>query len=157
YNGFEKTGHPVGKRLKNYQASEMEEVWLKANLAPHDPRREGMAGKFDKKWFLETYCEHPETLQHLSAKDAIWPHVKKICLFDPISVLACSPSINGHLFKPVLVETQGVTHQIIGLSKNQNGVQDQSELRNALSALGKSVLGESLSTGKPVSSSPKSP
>jgi hypothetical protein len=118
------TGHQIGMRLRNQITESMASLWERANLPIDDPKR-ALPARCDQNWFLTTFCEG----EQIQKGESAWQHVKKICVYDLLAMLACSPVHVERFFDPTTVVTNGTKHMIIGLSPKQSGVKNSGVLQ----------------------------
>jgi len=119
------TGHPVGQWLKNVSEEGFNSLWERSNLPADDPSR-ALPARCDRAWFITTFCGG----EQVQPGDPIWPHIKSISVYDPIAMLAVSPSLSETFFAPTEVLTMGTQHRIIGVSPEQTGVKNPGELQS---------------------------
>lgn len=94
-------GHPIAQRLYQEQASAMNAWWYSANLDLNDPARGPLAPRFNRAWFLETFCDL--STSDRAGDEPIWDLVKRVFLYDPLTVLACvfhEKELFQQMFKP---------------------------------------------------------
>lgn len=143
YDDMAATGHPIGTRLKNAQREAIQELWRRANLPDGDTARQGLPGRCDKTWFLNTFCDGKGKKK--KASDSIWEFVKTFNLYDPCTMIATIPNLREHFFAPFVVETFGIEHLVIGISAKSHNVRNPSELAEFLTSMLVESLNASLS------------
>jgi hypothetical protein len=127
------TGHPVGVELQRNQKESIEHLWRDV--------QEGKLGKrLTPEWFCETFCDNPqETLVALTQDPSnLWEkHIKKLNLYDPITVIAAIAPETLGIFQPHTQQVGGVSHDVIGLNREDPGIASAEQMRSVLSALTK--------------------
>jgi hypothetical protein len=126
YERLAATGHPVGIKLLNSQRYLIEDLWRRANLPGDDPARKKLPARCDKKWFCTVFCAGMG-LDRTSA-DSIWDLIQSFNLYDPMTLIAAIPKLCRRFYDPTEVAVNGITHQIIGVSKKHHGVRDGKRL-----------------------------
>ncbi|MCA9776635.1 MAG: nucleoside hydrolase [Candidatus Eremiobacteraeota bacterium] len=135
YNGLGDTGNPVGERLKATQRRSIEGLWERVNMTADDPNRLGLPGRCDKAWFEKTFCDGP-----VPEGSDVWDSIARLPVYDAVAGLAVlGEEQSSKLFAPEKVQVGGVTHQVIGLSKEHPGM-GRLKANQAISALAKSVM-----------------
>jgi len=132
FKDLAETGHKVAQHIRSIEGDFLNKFWQAAYNQKMGPGR-------DKAWFIANMCQ-PNTPASLSDQDDIRPHLKSRVLYDAIALLACVDGLASQLFQPLLVTTNNVTHQIIGLSQKTTGLADPQKLSTLLSALAKDAL-----------------
>lgn len=143
YDEMAATGHPIGIRLRDAQKEAIQELWRRANLPEDDPKRQGLPGRCDKAWFLNTFCGGKGKKK--KGTDSIWEFVKTFNLYDPCTMIATIPNLREHFYAPFVVETFGVEHLVIGVSSESHNVRNPSELAGFLTSMLVESLNASLS------------
>ncbi len=121
---------PVGQRLQSMQRDSIEDLWRRANMPPNDPKRLKLDASRDAQWFRDFFLGGEG--KDRTGTDSIWDLVKGFALYDPLTVLAAIDRIKVEFMDPVRVATVAqyhasgtptpVEHEIIGLTKKQNGI-----------------------------------
>lgn len=137
YEDLGATGHAVGQRLRDTQKASLEGLWHRCNLPADDPERGGLPPRCDRNWFLQTFCSGQG--QQVAPDQSIWGHVTQLNLYDAVAMLAASQA-DRYLFQPTGVEVNGVTHEVIGVSKQNSGVADPQAVARRLADLSRSAL-----------------
>lgn len=132
YEELGSTGNPVGEHLRDAQKESIDGLWHRVNLAADDPAREGLPGRCDRAWFLNTFCSGQG--QEVAPDQSVWGSVTKLNLYDAVALLAADGQ-DDQLFKPSSVQVGGTEHQIIGLSKQEHGIADPAAVPARLSEL----------------------
>lgn len=102
YDGAAKTGHEVGIYLKDQQATALEHLWDGINAGHMPPA-------LTPAWFFKTFTDvNPDTpagaatidaaVANKGDFDAVWGHVTKFNLYDPLALLAAAPGASELLF-----------------------------------------------------------
>lgn len=126
YDRMAATGHPVGVKLQKTQRHAIQDVWVRANMAGDDPRRNKLPERCDKQWFCSTFCAGQGLDRN--GDDDIWDLIQSFQLYDPMTLIAAIPELAERFFEPVVVTVNGVNHKVIGVSKTVNGVKDPAGL-----------------------------
>jgi inosine-uridine nucleoside N-ribohydrolase len=129
---FDKLGeteHPVGLWLSSRVKEGFENLWRRTNMATDDPAR-ALPARCDRRWFMKTFTNDPDG--EVERDQSIWEHIKQLTLYDPIALIALCDKYREDFFDPAIVITNGVEHQVIGLSNQQSGVKDGSKLSQFL-------------------------
>lgn len=126
YDRMAATGHPVGVKLQRTQRHAIQDVWVRANLAGDDPRRNKLPERCNKEWFCNTFCAG-QGLER-NGDDDIWDLIQSFQLYDPMTLIAAVPELAERFFDPTIVTVNGVEHSVIGVSKAKNGVKDPAGL-----------------------------
>lgn len=135
YNGLGATENPVGERLKATQQRSIEGLWERVNLPADDPNRLGLPGRCDRAWFEKTFCDQP-----VPEGAPVWDSISKLPVYDAVAGLAAlGDGQTQKLFSPTEVQVKGVSHKVIGVSKDDPGM-GTLKANTAISALAKSVM-----------------
>lgn len=135
YNGLGETENPVGERLRATQRRSIEGLWERVNMPADDPNRLGLPGRCDRAWFEKTFCDNP-----VPEGAEVWDSIARLPVYDAVAGLAAlGEEQTAKLFDPERVQIGGVTHQVIGLSKERPGM-GRLKANQAISALAKSVM-----------------
>ena len=126
YDRMAATGHPVGVKLQRTQRHAIQDVWVRANLAADDPRRNKLPERCNKEWFCNTFCAGQGLDRN--GDDDIWDLIQSFQLYDPMTLIAAVPELTARFFDPTIVTVNGVDHNVIGVSKSKNGVKDPAAL-----------------------------
>jgi len=118
----------IGKLLAEEQAETLRELFRKACAAPGTAARGNLPKRCDRRWFLKQFCNGSEC----AAGEDVWPHVKLISVYAPISVLAAVPKLVVEHFDAVEVSVRSAPHKIIGLTTESTGIKNVKELRSFL-------------------------
>mmetsp|Transcript_53327 Transcript_53327/g.122549 ORF Transcript_53327/g.122549 Transcript_53327/m.122549 type:complete len:608 (-) Transcript_53327:503-2326(-) len=129
YDDMAATGSHVGKHLRAVQAHTIEQLWRRANAAEGSELRAGLPLRCDKAWFLATFCGGRG--DERSGADSIWDLIQGFNMYDPLALVAALPKL-GYFFNFRRHEINGVTHRVIGTSKEDTGVCDAEVLRKYL-------------------------
>lgn len=113
----------VSRHLVKIQRLAMDAFWDFACSNPSEHRQ-------NRQWFCKTFCNQEDI--PLGADESPWQYVKKLAIYDPLTALwMCYPD----LFAPSARTFNGTTHQIVGLSAEENGVPNGSELISVIESL----------------------
>ena len=107
-------------------------LWQKARAPAGDPARKGLPERCDREWFSRTFCGGADLTE--VGPDMIWPHVKSLNFYDPLTLLAAVPACLKRFFKPVSKVWNGAEHIVIG-TENDAGtgcIRDAVALRRFL-------------------------
>ena len=126
YDRMAATGHPVGVKLQRTQRHAIQDVWVRANMAADDPRRNKLPERCNKEWFCNTFCAGQGLDRN--GDDDIWDLIQSFQLYDPMTLIAAVPELAERFFEPTIVTVNGVDHSVIGVSKAKNGVKDPAGL-----------------------------
>mmetsp|Transcript_22021 Transcript_22021/g.45872 ORF Transcript_22021/g.45872 Transcript_22021/m.45872 type:complete len:1993 (-) Transcript_22021:215-6193(-) len=118
--------NPVALRLFQQQKHSITHLWSRAASMIGTPEREDLPARCDKAWFCKTFCNGKD-LGHLSRDDEIWEHIESFNLYDPLSLLGGLKSCRSY-FDVVEHEVNGVKHDLIGVSKERNGIVDRTRV-----------------------------
>lgn len=110
------TGHPIGVWLQSVARKVFESLWERANLPLDNPSR-ALPERCDAKWFVDSFREGKDPLLN-----NVWKSVRKVCTYDPLAMLTCSPTLLEEFFEPVEISVNGVKSNVIGLSKDKPGL-----------------------------------
>ncbi|MDO8583903.1 MAG: hypothetical protein Q7R83_01860 [bacterium] len=127
YDQLKATGNPIGANLLSRQAPSMNMLWRAANGAEGSPERGKLPLSRDRAWFVKTFCDGKDP--GVAADQEIWPHVGKFQLYDPMNLVAAIPTLRDRFFDPIEVVVKGITHRVIGLTKERHGVKNPDSLR----------------------------
>eukprot|EP00931_Biecheleriopsis_adriatica_P018957 TRINITY_DN13073_c0_g2_i1.p1 TRINITY_DN13073_c0_g2~~TRINITY_DN13073_c0_g2_i1.p1 ORF type:complete len:940 (-),score=185.98 TRINITY_DN13073_c0_g2_i1:67-2886(-) len=109
--------HPTICRLQSAQRESIETLWQNVHRGGILPPR------CDKQWFCDTFCGGNGTDRNQDA--SMWDLVCSFNMYDPLAVLAALPGPRDLYFSPQPYTVKGVTHLIIGLSKDETGLAPQ--------------------------------
>jgi len=126
YDRMAATGHLVGVKLQKTQRHAIQDVWVRANMAGDDPRRNKLPERCNREWFCNTFCGGNG--KERTGDDDIWDLIVSFQLYDPMTLIAAVPELEERFFEPVVVNVNGVDHKIIGVSKTVHGVKDAAGL-----------------------------
>lgn len=102
--------NPVGAHLHKIQQSALMHLWQFACSNPPEHRQ-------NRQWYSQTFCGLPDL--PISAEENPWPYVKKLALYDPLTVMWMQfPQV----FNPSGRVINGVEHQIVGVSADTPGI-----------------------------------
>jgi tetratricopeptide (TPR) repeat protein len=124
------TGHVVARQVMKSQKSHIQALWKKVNLAPGHPRREKLPDRCNREWFMERFLDGRG--EDLHGTDPIWGLVENLSMYDPLTAVACVPSLREKYFVPCPWKIGNTEHLVIGLSGEQNGIKDQLMLEEDL-------------------------
>lgn len=129
YDDMAWTGHPIGLRLQTTQRQSIEGLWQRAASADGE-KRMGLPDRCNKQWFCSTFCKGRGLDR--TCDDSIWDLVVSFNMYDPLALMACVPDLRRRFFTCVEKDVKGVTHTVIGISKDEPGVADDKvkELRD---------------------------
>jgi len=129
YDDMAWTGHPIGLRLQTTQRQSIEGLWQRA-ASEDDEKRMGLPQRCNKQWFCSTFCKGRGLDR--TCDESIWDLVVSFNMYDPLALMACVPDLRRRFFTCVEKEFKGVTHTVIGISKDEPGVVDDKvkELRD---------------------------
>jgi len=122
YDDLAATGHAVGVKLRNTQRGLIEALWKRTNLPADDAGREGLPGRCDKTWFINTFAGGKGADRN--GQDSIWDLIQSFFLYDPMTLVAALDDKKAEFYEPTIVTVGGVNHEVIGVSKNKRGVKD---------------------------------
>ena len=122
YDKIASTESPIGIRLRACQQQAIEDLWRRACLPTGHELRLGLPARCDKTWFCKTFCgsvgmERDETM-------AIWDLVKSFNMYDPMALMVSSPQLRLRFFTGKKKTINGVTHEVFGTSKEENGLNE---------------------------------
>lgn len=128
YDKLAETGNPIGINLRNRQMTSINILWQAANANEGSPVRGSLPMSRDRAWFLKTFCAgiNPDA----SYQGDIWPYVGKFQLYDPMNVIAAVPALCYRFFNPTEVPVRGEVHNVIGLNKENHGIDNEKALRS---------------------------
>eukprot|EP00930_Biecheleria_cincta_P091574 TRINITY_DN8116_c0_g1_i1.p1 TRINITY_DN8116_c0_g1~~TRINITY_DN8116_c0_g1_i1.p1 ORF type:complete len:876 (+),score=111.98 TRINITY_DN8116_c0_g1_i1:70-2697(+) len=107
--------NPVACRLCAAQRTSIERLWHNACVGGILPAR------CNRQWFCDTFCGGRG--YDRSPQESIWDLIQTFNMYDPLALLACIPAMRQKFFTPrEVVGMHGVTHCIIGCSKEENGI-----------------------------------
>ncbi|PPU85784.1 type III secretion system effector protein [Xanthomonas populi] len=137
YESLAKSGHCVGKYLKDVQKNALNGLW--------DGIQAGRLPGLDAAWFFRTFTADalPQTnspqdgAKQAIAFDQIWPNVTKLNLYDPLTLLAAVPGAAGMLFTPRQIHTDGLS--VVELVSEKQ-VKHPEKAKLLMSALAKAAL-----------------
>lgn len=130
YDRIAAGGHPLAVELRDRQMEGIRDLWYRANLDANDPGRQKLPERCDRDWFCDNFCHGRG--KDRTGEDEIWNLIVSFQLYDPITLIAALPERASRFFNPVIVDVQGVEHQVIGLSKSLHGVRNPSDLTEFL-------------------------
>ena len=132
YDDMARTGHPIGRRLRDSQRTSIEHLWKRA-ASPEGVDRLGLPMRCDKAWFCNTFCRG-QGLER-TADESIWDLIVSFNMYDPMALL-CAVDSTRCYFKPTVKRVLGVDHLVVGTSPDSPGVHDETteELRDFLYA-----------------------
>jgi len=132
YDKMAATGHPVGIRLRDAQQASIEGLWRRCCMDDDDPDREGLPPRCNTDWFCNVFLAGEG--KDRNGNDSIWDLVQNFQMYDPMALLAAFSGGRDDFFEVVEVadEVAGVTHRIIGLTKEDHGVADAEAVRAEL-------------------------
>ena len=84
YDDMARTGHPIGRRLRDSQRASIEHLWQRA-ASPEGADRLGLPMRCDKAWFCKTFCKG-EGLER-NAGESIWDLIVSFNMYDPMALL----------------------------------------------------------------------
>lgn len=130
YDQMAGTGNPIGINLKGRQTPSMNMLWHAATAPEGSAIRGKLPMSRDRKWFINTFCDGNDP--GISDEEDIWPYVGRFQLYDPMNVIAAVPSLRERFYQSIEIKVKGITHRVIGLTKERNGIADEESLRNFL-------------------------
>lgn len=122
YDRMAATGHPVGVKLRKVQKDAIQDLWVRANMAADDPKRNKLPERCNREWFCNTFCAGNG--KDRDGANEIWDLIVCFQLYDPMTLIAAVPELAERFFEPVIVKVNGVDHKVIGVSKAVNGVKN---------------------------------
>jgi inosine-uridine nucleoside N-ribohydrolase len=135
YESLGGTENKVGERLRASQRRSIEGLWNRVIIPFGDEARGGLPERLNRQWFEETFCDAP-----VPKGAEVWDSITKLPVYDALAGLAVlDEAQSSKLFSPASVEVNGTSHQIIGLSKAEEGM-GRINSKLAMSALSKSVM-----------------
>jgi hypothetical protein len=82
----------------------------------------------DRSWFVNTFCEGEAIVEG----KPVWMFIKKISLYDSLTLIANSPQLFREHFIPINIEINETTHSVIGISPKITGVKNSDKLQKFL-------------------------
>ena len=125
YDTMKRTNSPIGKRLHLAQKSSIENLWKRASATEGGPERMGLPARCDRDWFQRTFCGGA-----VIEGAECWPYVTTFNMYDPMAIIAAVPALRERFFIARTKVIQGVQHQVIGISKEENGVREAPPLHH---------------------------
>ena len=126
YDEMAATGSAIGDHLKRAQKQSIEKLWQRVCAPEGSQTRQGLPMRCDKPWFCATFCNGRGAER--SADEGIWDEVLGFNMYDPLALVLAVPALNDH-FDPEELIVNGVTHRVVGTSKESTGVKDGDRLR----------------------------
>lgn len=120
YDLLAQSGSPIGWRLRKTQRDTIERLWQRACAPPGSAARTGLPDRCDKTWFSETFCKG--RAGDRDADDMIWDLVACFNMYDVLALIACAPALADVVFQPRKVKVDGVTHEVIGWTKEEPNI-----------------------------------
>ena len=117
FERFAATDNPIGTSLFQRQSQSIEALWQRVHLPSGSEARGDLPSRCDRAWFIETFCAGNDP-----GEGPIWPRLTGYQQYDPLTVLAAVPTLSDWYFSPTEITVHGVTHSIIGVSKENYGV-----------------------------------
>jgi hypothetical protein len=135
YDQMEETGNAVGACLKGRQQPALQKLWQAACSPAGAEIRGTLPNDRNRQWFINVFCSGNDP--GIPDGEDIWPYVGCFNLYDPINLVAAVPQLRERFFEPTAVTTrnfmgEGVTHLVIGVSKDKPGIRDVDALRQFL-------------------------
>ncbi|MDA8456627.1 nucleoside hydrolase [Acidovorax sp. GBBC 3334] len=141
YESLGQSGHRVGTYLEAIQRDSLQQLWQ--GIAS------GEIDKLDKRWFYDTFVARtaedgadPPAFDDWkrdteASPAAVWEHVSRLNLYDPLTLLAAVDGPSRMLFQPEVVRQQGsAVVEMIGAGQ----VAAPDDARTLMSALAKASL-----------------
>jgi inosine-uridine nucleoside N-ribohydrolase len=123
FDDMQNTGNPIGASLAQRQYPSIRLLWKRANLAADDEERGPLPADRDREWFVNVFCNGQDP-NEIQGNDDIVPFMGNVNLYDPLNLVAAVPILQEEFFRPTKV---GI-HNVIGLSKQNNGIIEGSGL-----------------------------
>lgn len=127
-----KTKHMVATNIQKKSKESIDQLWKKVVLPPDDPEREKLPSRCDAKWFYQTFIgkEVPSEMP-----TSVWDEVEKLNMYDPLAVLICVSSYRSSHFRCKEKVVNGVSHLVVGVCEEENGIRNRSALFHEYSTL----------------------
>ncbi|KAL7435741.1 hypothetical protein ACHAXM_004820 [Skeletonema potamos] len=127
-----KTKHMVATNIRKKSKESIDQLWKKVVLPPDDPEREKLPSRCDAKWFYQTFIgkEVPSEMP-----TSVWDEVEKLNMYDPLAVLICVSSYRSSHFRCKEKFVNGVSHLVVGVCEEENGIRNRSALFHEYSTL----------------------
>ncbi|GAB5390001.1 MAG: type III secretion system effector XopQ [Alphaproteobacteria bacterium] len=140
YDDLAAGGHPVASRIRQFQKSSLEHLWRDIQSGTMGPR-------LTPDWFCQTFCTQPHQALKALQDDpgaSPWPHVGRLMLYDPVTVLAAVMPPRAGLLAPWVHKVakddgsgDGIEHQVIGISDDTAGLDHPAHWSSLMAALTK--------------------
>ncbi len=135
YEGIAATGHPVGIYLKEQQFHALRNLWDGIHRGAHGTR-------LTPVWFFSTFTDVDldstagkasldEAISHADDFDRIWKQVSKFNLYDPMALLAATPSTAELLFRAGVPAGARSNVRIIG----KNSIKNATLIKNLIAGM----------------------
>lgn len=111
---------PIGACMRDRQGASLQTLWQRAHAPVASEERGPLPADRDRAWFVKVFCEGNDP--GITAEEQILPHAAKFNLYDPINAMAAVDALREHFFAPTKVKVNGITHEIIGISKQNPGI-----------------------------------
>eukprot|EP00986_Skeletonema_menzelii_P016478 scaffold14761_cov142-Skeletonema_menzelii.AAC.1 len=128
-----RTEHMVATNIRKKSKESIDQLWKKVVLPPNDPGREKLPSRCDAKWFYQTFIG--EELPTEVPKTSVWSQVQKLNMYDPLAVLICVSSYRSSHFRCREKVVKGVSHLVVGVCEQENGIRNRAALFDEYSAL----------------------
>ncbi|KAK1747852.1 tetratricopeptide repeat protein [Skeletonema marinoi] len=127
-----RTEHMVATNIRKKSKESIDQLWKKVVLPPDDPGREKLPSRCDAKWFYKTFIgkELPAELP-----TSVWNDVEKLNMYDPLAVLMCVSSYRSTHFRCTEKVVNEVSHLVVGVCEQENGIRNRKALFDEYSAL----------------------
>eukprot|EP00984_Skeletonema_dohrnii_P026188 scaffold15498_cov79-Skeletonema_dohrnii-CCMP3373.AAC.1 len=127
-----RTEHMVATNIRKKSKESIDQLWKKVVLPPDDPGREKLPSRCDAKWFYQTFIgtELPAELP-----TSVWNDVEKLNMYDPLAVLMCVSSYRSTHFRCTEKVVNEVSHIVVGVCEEENGIRNRKALFDEYSAL----------------------
>lgn len=141
YESIAATRHPIGVYLREQQKLSLKQLWSGIHEGHLPPA-------LTPTWFLRTFTDielqSPEGKRLLAAPaeddkdfEAIWSHVNKLNLYDPLALLAATPGAADLLFTSEVPSGAKSNVQVIG----KNSIKNPQLIKDLLAAISIESLG----------------
>jgi len=129
YDEMAATGSPIGNRLQKAQRKTIEALWVRACAPEGSAVRAGLPARCTREWFCNTFCNGLG--KDRTGEQSIWDCIQQFNMYDPLALVAAIPKLQ-HVFDPDAFVVNGVTHRVVGTSKERPGITDGETLKRWL-------------------------